>query len=203
MNDAHDIPGTPDDVPGKHVTVNQIVGFNVARWRKAAGMAQRELGEILGWSIQTVSAAERSWDGKRIRQFDADDILALCVALQIPIAALFLPPSDDGAKVRYLFHVPERDPNCLEMGSLFSLLMPEATGEGPAEQAWQDAYVAASNRYLDPGRGADLIAYLEDLTTAERMEQRLARISRHREALLEAVGDLDQIATAIERKIHE
>ena len=150
----HELPDNPDEVPGRHVTVNQVVAFNLARWRKAAGLTQAELGEMLGgWSNATVSAAEKSWDGKRIRQFDADDLIAIAMALDIPLAALFLPPDDDGAAVRYLFHAHERGSACSDMATLFSLLFPDSTGDSPAEAEWQAALTAAVNRYMDPEIG--------------------------------------------------
>src|SRR5260370_31560685 len=81
---------------GRHVTINQVVAHNVTRFRKAAGLTQEELGERLGgWTKAAVSEAERTWDGKRIRQFVADTLAALATALGIPLLALFLPPDQD------------------------------------------------------------------------------------------------------------
>lgn len=190
---------TPDEVPGQHVTLNQIVAFNMARWRKAAEMTQEELGERLGgWSNATVSAAERSWDGRRIRQFDADDLLAIALALDVPLAALFLPPDDDGARVRYLFHAHEHGASCSDMGDLFGLLLPESTGDSKAEPKWQAAYAAAVSRYQDPDRGEELVSYLDEMTSAQQRAERLERIRWEREAMLAVVADLDQMAGAIQ-----
>jgi len=199
VNHAHKMPGSADEVPGTHVTINQLIGYNVARWRKAAKLTQAELGEMMGgWSNATVSAAEKSWDGKRIRQFTADDIVALALALNLPVAALFLPPDDDGASTRYLFHAHERGADCSDMSELFGLLVIDSTGEGTAEEEWQSALARAVSRYLDPDRGAELISYLEDMTDSEQRAQRLRRIQAQRAAVLELVADLDQIALAIE-----
>lgn len=199
MSHAIEMPGNADEVPGEHVTINQVIGYNVARWRKAAKLTQAEFGERMGgWSNATVSAAEKSWDGKRIRQFTADDIVALALALDLPIAAFFLPPDDDGAGVRYLFHAHERGADCSDMAVLFGLLVIDSTGEGAAEEEWQSALSRAVSRYLDPERGAELISYLEDMTDSEQRAQRLRRIQAQRAAVLELVADLDQIALAIE-----
>lgn len=196
-------PDNPDEVPGRHITINQLVGFNIARWRKAAGLTQAELGEMLGgWSNATVSAAEKSWDGRRIRQFSADEMVAIALALEVPLAALLLPPDDDGAAVRYLFHAHEHGAGCSDMASLFSILFPESAGSSPAEGEWQAALGAAVNRYMDPDRGADYITYLEDLTSTERRTERLRRLRAHRAAMLAVLADLDQMAGAIETAEH-
>lgn len=189
MNDI-----TPDEVPGRHVTINQIVGRNVTRWRTALGITQEELGRRMGgWSNATVSAAERSWDGKRVRQFDADDLVNLCGALEVPLAALFLPPEDDGATVRYLYQAPEQ---AVDMATLFSLLLPHSTAGSAADEQWVDALREAGTRYADPDVGADIVAYLTDVS-GERQE-RVARLRRHRSAILALAGDLDAIVQAME-----
>jgi transcriptional regulator with XRE-family HTH domain len=171
---SDDIPGSPDEVPGRHVTINQVIAYNLARWRKLAGLTQDQLGERLGgWSNATVSAAERSWDGKRVRQFDADDLVALALALGIPLAALFLPPDDDGAGVRYLFHAHEHGADCSGMADLFWLLLPESQADEGLDEPWRKAFAAAVSRYMDPERGGELMAYLEEMTSAERRAVRL------------------------------
>ena len=43
-----------------------------------------------------------------------------------------------------------------------------------------------------------LMAYLEDMTTAEQRAERLRRIRAHRVAILDLVSTLDQVALAIE-----
>ncbi|MEV4672191.1 helix-turn-helix domain-containing protein [Actinomadura sp. NPDC049382] len=100
------------ELPGVHVTVNQVVAYNMAYFRKVAGITQEELGRRLcgwtskPWSKAAVSAAERSWDGKRVRQFDADLLYGLARALDVPISAFFLPPEKDGVNERYLIDPP-------------------------------------------------------------------------------------------------
>lgn len=82
-------------------TPNQIVAWNVAYFRKAAGWTQDEFAARLfraGYgdapmSTAAVSAAERSSDGKRVRQFDADLIVCMARVLGVPVPAFFLPPT--------------------------------------------------------------------------------------------------------------
>lgn len=96
------------ELPEREMTANQLVAYNMALYRRRLAQTQERLAEVLTfvsgrpWSKATVSAAERSVDGVRVRQFDADDILALAMTLEIPIPALFLPPTEDGLDARYV-----------------------------------------------------------------------------------------------------
>ena len=203
VDDAHLEADDYSGLPGEHVTANQVVAYNVAYWRKAAGLTQEQLGERLGgWSKVIVSAAERSWDGKRVRQFTADDIVQLGRALGVPIAALFLPPEDDGITRRYLYHPPGDD--CLGMWALFALLISNPSNEDTPEMSrYRERYVEAMNRYVDPGRGDELADYLEDLTTTERLAERLERLRWQRGALAALVDDLDRLGDSLADRLHE
>ena len=44
------------------------------------------------WSRATVSASERSAETNRTREFDADTLLALSLALDLPVTCFLLPP---------------------------------------------------------------------------------------------------------------
>jgi transcriptional regulator with XRE-family HTH domain len=95
------------DLIERKVTINQLVGYNMAEYRRAAGLTQDELGKRLGgWTKVAVSAAERSWDGKRVRKFDADELVTLAGALGVPVVALFLLPEDAGTAKRYVLDGP-------------------------------------------------------------------------------------------------
>ena len=59
-------------------------------------------------------------------------------------------------------------------------------------------FAAAASRYQDPDRGAELVSYLEEMTTAEQRAARLARLRWQRQAALAWVADLDQMAAVIE-----
>jgi len=41
--------------------------------------------------VASLSAAERSIEGKRVKEFDADELIALCRAFELPLAFWFLP----------------------------------------------------------------------------------------------------------------
>lgn len=86
------------------VSLFQVVAYNLALGRRERGLTQDELGvrleQITGrsWSRATISAAESAWFGrgglKRERQFDAAEIVAFGLALQLPLAWFFLPPPE-------------------------------------------------------------------------------------------------------------
>lgn len=89
-----------DEAPAVR-SINSLVARNLTAARTLRGMTQERLGqrleEITGrpWSKATVSALERSADGERVRQFDADDLAAIAYALDVPLLFLFLPDSPD------------------------------------------------------------------------------------------------------------
>lgn len=80
------------------LTPNQLVAWNLTRARQLRGWTQEEAAERLEphlgerWSRATMSMAERSIDGSRIRRFDADDLLALSQAFDLPITYFLVPP---------------------------------------------------------------------------------------------------------------
>lgn len=103
-------PPERGELPVRRVTVNELVAYNMAYYRRAADMTQEQLGQkIGGWSTASVSAAERSWDGKRVRKFDADELFALAYVLGVPVGALLLPPEDHRAAVNYEVISPAED----------------------------------------------------------------------------------------------
>lgn len=80
------------------LTPNQLVGYNLACARRERGWTQAQAAEALEphlgvrWTVAQVSAAERSVDGTRVRQFTADDIVAFAQAFEVPISYFFVPP---------------------------------------------------------------------------------------------------------------
>lgn len=136
---------SPDGAPAEQVSVDQLVALNIRHWRKAAGLTQAELGERLGWTAGNVSAAERSVDPSRdARRFDAQTLAELSLALGVPLAALFLPPDDDGERVSYRFTATGRS---WGMGDLMELVvMPDTTDDSPLLEAYRERFNAAARR---------------------------------------------------------
>lgn len=127
--------------------MNEVIALNMARWRKAAGLKQSQLGALLGWTNATVSAAERSADGKRVRQFTAAEVVRIATALGVPLIAMYLPPGGGGK----------------EMAELFRQVLPDSLADTPAVNAYREALAAAARGYLDQDADAGLIAYLGEM----------------------------------------
>lgn len=93
------------------LTPNQIVAHNLARLRRQRGMTQQQTVESLApylrspWSVASLSAAERSVDGKRIKEFDADELVALSRVFRVPLSFWLLPAAGEEVGVS----VPDRD----------------------------------------------------------------------------------------------
>ncbi|MFF9084393.1 helix-turn-helix domain-containing protein [Streptomyces rubiginosohelvolus] len=153
MSDASPPPAA-SDLPEVDITMNQVVAYNIAYFRKARGLTQEELGKRLeaitgkAWSKATMSAVERSWGGPRIRSFDADELTAFSQALGYPVNALLLPPEEDGGSVQYRF-------NNVGEGGWARHPRPYGTGEGLMGQLFISEY----GDYLDE-------VYVERLQTA-------------------------------------
>lgn len=192
------------DLPEQRITLNQLIAYNMAYFRKAAGFKQEELGELLAgwvsgsWSKAAVSAAERSWDGKRIRQFDADLIYGLAHVFGLPIGALFLPPDRDGIDFRYVIVPPHEAPGVRPQG-MSELLTSVLTDVIPDEdvhpdddnlfKAYQSRVKVAASMYLaGPLTPGEIFGGLAD---EEQLAERAARLRGHYDALRGVLSELD------------
>lgn len=188
-----------EEPPAESVTINQVVAWNMAWFRKTAGMTQAELGEKLGgWSVAAVSAAERSWDGKpgRTREFDAHTLITLAGALGVPLVALFLPPGDDGERARYLWDDGGSD---RDMATLAGRLLPDSGDETPVMSAYRDRLTEVTRQYLQPGWDDTVKGWMSDSTKAAIRAGQAEQLRWDRDALLSAAENLGRIADAIER----
>jgi len=126
---------TPDEfvIP---VTPNQVVAFNLAQaraWRRwtqeeAAQALERYLG--VRWSKGTFSAAERSVDGDRVRQFTADEIVAFSRAFKLPVGWFFMPPPGELEGRPVVLLTPDGGPTGVTPSELVDVIF--GSGEGAA-----------------------------------------------------------------------
>lgn len=176
---------------GREVTVNQVVAWNLARVRRDAGLTQQQLAEKIGWTAASVSEAERSWDGKRTREFSAHDLTVLAFALGVPLAAFFLAPGDaghwfaDGTGTRR------------GMDELMRRLFPDSEDDSPALDAYRERWNERMARYFaeDPG-----IQELAARWTGDRAERRMwaERLRSDRDHLLAAAERTGALADRID-----
>ena len=81
-----------------------VVAANLIHARRLRGMSQEEAGEgiaeYLGekWSKARWSQAERSVDGKRVRPFSADELLAFSLLFDLPVQWFLMPPPPQDGK---------------------------------------------------------------------------------------------------------
>jgi hypothetical protein len=146
------------------VTISQLVAYNLGFFRRAAGIDQRKIGELLGWSAASVSAAERSWESKRTKVFDADEVMQIAAALDVPLAALFLPPEDHGTAVRYVVH--RRGRGDIDLSDLQEYVFPGRGGDCPAMDAYRQRLIAARAGRQQPAdsRPPESLEHLQKLT---------------------------------------
>jgi transcriptional regulator with XRE-family HTH domain len=131
------------------LTSNQVVAYNLARIRKALGLSQEQAADRLApylgerWSKAVYSAAERSFHGKRIRQFTADDLTAFALAFGVPLTYFLIPPR------------PEDRPAGAVLVS------------GSTEVPWRDLIYAASGLQYGPA----MLMRLRELPKDEQPER--------------------------------
>ena len=81
------------------LTPNQVVAYNLRCARELRGWTQEEAASRLErhvgkrWSLATWSAAERSVTGDRVRQFDADELVAFAQTFDLPPSWFLTPPA--------------------------------------------------------------------------------------------------------------
>jgi transcriptional regulator with XRE-family HTH domain len=81
-------------------TESQVVAHNLTKARELRGMTQAEAAARLSrftgssWSATTVAQAEGSVGGQRVRQFTANELVALARTFDLPVLFFFLPPDD-------------------------------------------------------------------------------------------------------------
>lgn len=200
---------TPAAPPVRVITPNMLIAYNMARWRRANGMTQAQLGEQLGgWTKRVVSAAERSWGGDRVRQFDADLIATLASILRVPIPAFFMPPADDGEAALYAI---AGDGGPVPVGEYFSYVLPDPDFEpgSRAADAYEDAVITAVARYAGGDAAARLAAGAREAADERQLAMLLAEAREAAEgapAMYEAIAALARnsalLAGVLERALH-
>lgn len=224
MADTESVEPDYDDLPEVRVTMNQVVAYNVNYFRLRRGLTQEELGQRLEaitgrpWSKATMSAVERSWDGNRIRQFDADDLVALSRALEFPVPALLLPPDDDGVRARYRFTCaggPVRLPGRVHVdqdGSAEELLdhlfVSDAENSSyPEDAAYVERLETAFGFYYGTTPDAAVVSYSRDrgdfIDDYEMRAQAAAELRNQAQVLRGLLGSIERETRRLEDENHD
>ena len=198
------------------ITPNQIVAFNLTVARQLRGWTQEQaavqLERFVGarWSKATFSSAERSIDGRRIRQFTADEIVAFSRCFDVPIGFFFMPPRPSESEAPVRFATAENDDYGLSLAELLDAIfgtpgerevmsgrLNDYLGEIPMQDlteaqdrlTWQaeDALNAVVMKQL--GRFDDWEDSLVELTSQVRSWKNSAKAKAVRRALEEEADD--------------
>ena len=179
------------------MTPNQIVALNVAKARALRGWTQEQVAEELAPFLGTklsgasFSALERSaWKVDRVKQFSADELLALSRAFDLPIGYFFTPPppSEDAA-----LHAPDAGIKGLDPIVLLDAIL----GRPDNLEHWErelDAYASSvapaprSKREIPSVSPSDLPDRLQPLGEG-----------RARALLRQAFGDVSSAGDVLER----
>jgi hypothetical protein len=115
--------------PPPTLTTHQIVAYNFARARAAAGWTQVETSDrlepYLGYKLNQagVSAIEKTYDSERRRNIDSADVVAFARCFRRPISWFFLPPPGRGGDLvepvysDRQYHLPAADLVALTIGT--------------------------------------------------------------------------------------
>lgn len=172
-----------DAHPVRVITLNQVIAWNMALYRRIAGLTQAELGERLGWPHHKVSEAERSWDGKRTREFDAQTLGGIALALGVPLVALLLPPDDDGHGVVYEICPPGAGEPVSMAEVMERVVLNDSHSDAPAMEAYRQRIRQKANKYLDSFWAAQVDEWQSPLDEKALAADRAERL-RHRARML-------------------
>lgn len=174
---------------------NEIVCYRVARARQLRGWTQdeaaRRLEPFIGGRLSraSFSAIERAFRGGRVRQFTADDLVALARCFQLPIGWFLTPPP------RYediTIRTPDDPKNGLDPLALIDLVL----GTPETLEQWAVALVEWSQPSSTLARLAgDSTSSIDDPKMPERLDD-LVRV-RTRLRLAELFGDIDEARRAL------
>jgi hypothetical protein len=126
------------------LTPNQVIAFNLARARERQGWTLNEAAERLEpyigarWSKANLSAAERSIAGERIRNFDADEIVAFARCFELPIAFFFMPPPPWAGELAMRLTTPDAEQLGIEIGTLIDLIYGDPIQMGALTERMKD-----------------------------------------------------------------
>jgi uncharacterized coiled-coil protein SlyX len=169
------------------MTPNQIVAYNLNQARLWKGWTQEEAADALApfvgsrWSKANFSAAERSMDGQRIRNFDADEIVAFARTFDLPVTFFFMPPVPWADNLPVRLQTPDAGPLGVALTKMVDLVFGERHNMALLSERLQQFL-----ERLGPERVADAQGRIQKLV--------LARMSK---LVKESFGDLDRWQTQL------
>ena len=179
------------------MTPNQIVAYNVAKARALRGWTQEQAAEALKkylgarLSGASFSALERSaWTVERIKQFSADDLLALSRGFDLPIGFFFTPPPPDFDAG---LHAPDAGMKGLDPIVLLDAIL----GRPDNLRAWETELLAYSASTAPAPRSKREKPSVSPADLAERLSPLTAL--RAKALLRKSLGDVEEAGDVLER----
>jgi transcriptional regulator with XRE-family HTH domain len=186
------------DEPPTVQSINALVARNLTAARGLRGFTQERLGQLLEpltgkpWSKATVSALERSAEGGRSRDFDADDLVAIAKVTDVPLLFLFRPePPSYHPNHRWVCHATSvdhhdpSDPAVMDAADLLKVLV--GSGDSTASVGAGDATRAIRDLLNEVFGYIDHDSYLLPMLADVQAEQ----VARWRETLEEIMAALE------------
>lgn len=177
------------------LTPNQIVAYNLAQARMWKGWTQEEaaaeLEPYLGvrWSKASFSAAERSVDGQRVRQFSADELVAFSRCFGVPVGYFFLPPPPSAADRPIQMASPDGSEFGIRTSELIDVVL-GAPGEiGMMSMRVDEFFSQTSPDLLTDAQRA--VRWLAESTTQAVVEQSLDKFEYWKSSLQALTNQLE------------
>jgi transcriptional regulator with XRE-family HTH domain len=179
------------------MTPNQVVAYNVAKARALRGWTQEQAAEALApylgakLSGASFSALERSaWTVDRIKQFSADDLLALSRGFDLPIGYFFTPPPPD---LDAALHAPDAPMPGLDPIVLLDAIL----GRPDNLDFWQDELLAYASATAAPPQTKREKPHVTPSDLPDRLHPLVGL--RAKALLRNTIGDLDTAKEVLER----
>lgn len=179
------------------MTPNQIVAYNVAKARALRGWTQEQAAEKLApylgarLSGASFSALERSaWTVNRIKQFSADELLALSRGFDLPIGFFFTPPPPE---LDAALHAPDAPMPGLDPIVILDAILGKPDNLG----YWQDELLAYASSTAPPPQTKKEKPHVTPKDLPDRVNPIAAL--RAKALLRHSFGDLESAKGVLER----
>lgn len=179
------------------MTPNQIVAYNVAKARALRGWTQEQAAEKLApylgarLSGASFSALERSaWTVNRIKQFSADELLALSRGFDLPIGLFFTPPPPE---LDAALHAPDAPMPGLDPIVILDAILGKPDNLG----YWQDELLAYASSTAPPPQTKKEKPHVTPKDLPDRVNPIAAL--RAKALLRHSFGDLESAKGVLER----
>jgi hypothetical protein len=181
------------------MTPNQIVAYNLAQARQWKGWTQEQAAEALEpyvgsrWSKANFSAAERSVTGERVRNFDADEIVAFARAFELPITFFFMPPAPWAGDLPVRLVTPDSGPLGTALAKMIDLVFGETYHLGLLEIRLENFLDALGSEPISSAQAR--IKMLADVRLGKLVQKSFRDLQRWQTQLRSMANQLEGMVT--------